>query len=224
MFLLASHRSGISKLTEGIGEVIKCWRRIIPGVLLSLMVLVLPATLVSAAAPEVRITVSAWVAGYPSGFTVTYVSDYEVQIDWLKGEGAENTMVRAAFGRIPESRADGYLVYYGEGISATDWVNLEFMSVPIYYRAWSQNAMGAWEEGETTGFVESLTMAIIGFIALALGLAGLAVWKRHFFLYLAGFVGILFIAIFLAETSMIYGVGLGLLSAYMGWECFTWWF
>ena len=196
---------------------------------IAFVVLILPFTLfcgvtLADTSQGVVVTATGYICEAPGGFTVIYISDYEVGLSWTKGEEAENTMIRAAYGRMPESREDGYLVYYGEGTNAADWVNMEFMSVPIYYRAWSQNAMGAWEEGETTGFVESLTMAIIGFIALALGLAGLAVWKRHFFLYLAGFVGILFIAIFLAETSMIYGVGLGLLSGYMGWECVTWWF
>lgn len=192
--------------------------------LLSLLLLLGTATpILGASSQDVTVTATGYVCDAPGGFTITYINDYEVGVSWIKGDDAENTMVRAAYGRMPEGREDGYLVYYGEGTSATDWVNMEFMSVPIIYRSWSQSAVGVWEEGETTGFVESLTMIIIGFIALALGLAGLAVWRKHFFLYLTGAVGIFFIAIFLAETSMIYGVGLGLLAAYMGWECVTWW-
>ena len=73
------------------------WLLIIVVLCLALM----PATAL-AANPTVTITVSKWVVGLPTGFTLTYISEYEVQIDWVKGVGAENTMIRAAIGRPPD--------------------------------------------------------------------------------------------------------------------------
>jgi len=139
-------------------------------ILLAFLLILIPAP-VEAASADVVITAQGYVVGVPGGFTITYISDYEVGISWTKGEGAENTLVRAAIGRMPENRNDGYEVYYGTGTTATDWVNMETLSVPIYYKSWSQTAGGAWEEGGSdTRQVEGVSMILIAFIALALGL------------------------------------------------------
>ena len=145
-------------------------------VIVALVLLVLPFTILSGVAladtsAEVVVTATGYICESPGGFTVVYISDYEVGLSWVKGADAENTMVRACIGRFPESRADGYEVYYGTGTSATDWVNMETLSVPIYYQAFSQNVGGVWEEGGSEpGFVEGISLILIGFIILALGL------------------------------------------------------
>jgi len=96
---------------------------------------------------DVTITARGFVIGAPAGFTVYYISDYEVGLSWTKPEGADNTMVRAAYGRTPESRTDGYLVYYGGAENASDTaVSLDETAAVIYYKAWSQTAGGIWEE------------------------------------------------------------------------------
>ena len=80
-------------------------------------------------------------------------------------------MVRAAIGREPLNRNDGYLVYYGESNYTIDWVNMETLSEPIYYKAWSQNVSGLWEEaGSNSDFVRGVGMLMLGFIFLCLGL------------------------------------------------------
>jgi len=145
-------------------------------VIVALVLLMLPFTILSGVAladnsAEVVVTATGYICESPGGFTVTYISDYEVGLSWAKGVDAENTLVRACIGRFPENREDGYLVYYGDGTSATDWVNMEFLSVPIYYQAWSQNASGIWEEGGSeTGWVEGVTIMLFALMALALGL------------------------------------------------------
>jgi len=126
--------------------------------------------------------------------TLTYISDYEVGISWTIGEGAENTMVRAAVGRLPESRTDGYLVYYGDGTSTSDTgVSLDETAAPVYYRAWSQNSAGGWEDVGTSSFLEGLGVTILAISIICLGLM------------IAGFV--------FKSTPM-------LLSAGMGWVLF----
>ena len=53
-------------------------------------------------------------------FTVTYISDTEMDLAWTIGTGVDKVMVRAKYGSYPAdipdeytSPSDGYLVYYG---------------------------------------------------------------------------------------------------------------
>jgi hypothetical protein len=114
--------------------------------------------------PVVHITVSAWVVGTSSGLTITYVNDYQVDLEWTKGEAAANTMVRAKYGSMPTSRTDGYEVYYGDGTSCSDTgVNFEESASTVYYRLFSQNGAGAWEDEGISGFLENPNMTLIAF-------------------------------------------------------------
>lgn len=145
------------------------YRRLILGVVLGLLLLV-PSTGVLADAPEVDITVSAWVIGIPGGFIVIYVNDQQVDIEWTTSPGALNTMVRAAIGRPPEDRTSGYLVYYGTDESCSDTgVSLDETAAPVYYRAWSETAEGAWSPLYAEGEMEGVGMVLIALIILALG-------------------------------------------------------
>lgn len=191
---------------------------------LSLVLLVSPPASADSS-DNITVTATGWVCEAPGGFTVTYISDYEVGLSWTNGLGAENTMVRAAYGRTPESREDGYLVYYGDEEYCSDTaVNLDETMSLVYYRAWHQNANGAWEEGETTGFVEGIGVTTIAFIVLAMGLSAIAVWKRRLFLYMAAFIGLLLISLYLGQTSWAFGLPIGLMSGYMLYEFVIWWF
>lgn len=119
---------------------------------------------------DVTVTATGWIAGYPEGFTLTYVSDNQIDITWTKGEDAVNTMVRAAFGHVPEDISDGYQVYYGDGESYSDTSLTLAGPEIIYYRAWSQNADGVWAplfaSGDTEEFM-SASFLFIGFILIA---------------------------------------------------------
>lgn len=195
-------------------------------IVISLLALLTISPAVSAdTSDQVTITATGYVCAIPGGFTVTYISDYEVELSWTKGVDAENTMVRAAIGRVPTSREDGYEVYYGTGTSATDWVNMEFLSEPIYYKAWHQRDDGVWEEeGSASGFVEGIGVLNACLIGLALGVSSLALWKRHMFLYLAGFIGCLSIGLYLVDVHPAFGPPLFIVGAYMLWRTITWWF
>lgn len=144
--------------------------RLVLGILLVLCLLVIPSTSVLAEDPEVEITVSAWVVGYPEGFTITYVNDNQLDLAWTKGEDAVNTMIRAASGHVPVDRTDGYLVYYGDGTSFSDTALTLAGPEVIYYRAWSENAVGGWSHlfasGDTEDFM-SASFLFIGFILIA---------------------------------------------------------
>ena len=139
---------------------------------------------------EVTVTATGYVVGAPGGFTLTYISDYEVGISWTKGEGAENTMVRAAVGRLPESRTDGYLVYYGDGTSTSDFSNnLDVLDAPVYYRAWSQNTDSLWEEVGSSDFVAGVGVTVLAISIIVLGLTIAGVIFKSAALYLLSTMG-----------------------------------
>lgn len=150
------------------------WRRKL-WVLIGLVALMLcfTGTSIRAGTSEgVTVTATGWICGEPGGFTLTYVSDYQVDISWVKGADAVNTMVRVAYNRYPTGITDGYQVYYGPDAYCSD--NATSLASPDvgYYRAWSQNASGVWQvltfaEGDTGGFM-SASFLFMGLIAIAI--------------------------------------------------------
>lgn len=135
-----------------------------------LIILLVPIPVLAATSTDITVTAVGWICEAPGGLTLTYISDYEVGISWTKGEGATNTMVRAKYGSAPTSRTDGYQVYYGDGTSTSDTgVNFDETVSQVYYRAWSQNATGVWEETGVSDLIEGVSMILIALIILAMG-------------------------------------------------------
>ena len=164
------------------------WKRI----LLTLLVLILIPTVAVEAASSAGITISAsgFVCGAPGGFTITYINDYELGLSWTQGLNANNTMVRAAYGRYPDNLTDGYLVYYGNGTFCNDTaVNLDETASLVYYRAWSQNVARVYEDIGASEWFEGDGMKLIAVIILALGLMIPAfIWKKQALMVAAAFV------------------------------------
>jgi len=129
------------------------------------MLWVVPA--VADTSQEVTITATGWIAGAPTGFTITYVNDHQLDLSWVKGEDADNTMVRAKYGSYPSSYTDGYQVYYGAGTSTSDTaVSVDETGTGIYYRLFSE-AGGVWvEDVYAEGFWEGIGMTLIAFFIL----------------------------------------------------------
>lgn len=136
------------------------------GILLLIIAWALSPTMVMAATSDsVTVTVSGWVVEAPGGFTLTYISDYEVGITWTKPATANNTMVRAKYSGYPEDRTDGYLIYYGTGTSASDTaVNLDETATPVYYRAWSENTTGVWSPQFAEANIEGVGVTLLALI------------------------------------------------------------
>jgi len=163
-------------------------------VILTIVVLALaPASTVLAdSSADITVTATGIVGGnpgIPTGFTVFYISDYEVGISWTKGESANNTMIRAKYGSYPTSRTDGYLVYYGEGTSTSDTgVSLDETATNVYYRAWSEDSGGVWSnyaEGNIGGF----GMLTIGIALIVLVLTTMAFVLKNALLHMVCIVG-----------------------------------
>lgn len=140
----------------------------------------------AATSGDITVTATGYVCGAPEGLTLTYISDYEVGISWTKGDDAQNTIVRAAVGRIPESRTDGYLVYEGTGTNCSDTgVSLDETAAYVYYRAWSQNVGGIWEEIGISDFIGGAGMVLIAIVILVLGITAASFFIKSSMLYSA---------------------------------------
>lgn len=174
------------------------WKRLAFFVVI-LLLLVAP-TLVSADSTEtITITAVGYIVGAPGGLTLTYISDYEIGISWTKGPGAVNTLVRAAYDRLPTDRSDGFEIYYGSGTSATQWIENLGLVGPIYYRAWSETANGTWEETGTTGVGNFMSQSFL-FIGVII-MAG-------FLTFLARYTGQLLMRIAAALIWLVLGIWL----------------
>lgn len=156
------------------------WKRL-RLIIVILSILVTPFTLSqsgqAATSSEVTITAVGMVVAAPGGFTVTYISDYEVGLSWVKPAGAANVMIRAKYSDYPnepnpgEEPTDGYLVYYGDGTYTSDTaVSLDETATPVYYKAWCETTNGQWGTLYASGEMEGIGMVLIAFVVLALGL------------------------------------------------------
>jgi len=119
--------------------------------------------------------------GAPTDFALTYVTDTQVDITWVKDGGATNTLVRAKVGEYPISVTDGYEVYFGAGTSTSDTgLNLDETAAPVYYRAWSEDGGGGYSSNYAEDLIEGAGMRLIALIALPIGLMIMGyVFKRQ---------------------------------------------
>lgn len=119
---------------------------------------------------EITVTAQGYVGEAPGGLTLTYISDYEVGVNWTKGVDANYTLIRGAYGRPVSGRTDGFEVYYGQGTNSTFWTSNVGIVGPIYLKAWSQNVWGAWEEIGATAEGNFMSMSFLFGILVILGL------------------------------------------------------
>lgn len=165
--------------------------RWILGIIAIVLLLGNASSVFAATSTDVTVTARGVVLGGPTSFTVTRISDYEVEIAWSKNPLAENTLIRRAIGRWPEDRNDGVLVYYGSGEDATDWIDMEATSARAFYRAWSESSEEVWSEEYAEGFTRGVGMTLIAIIILTLGLLGFSIhYKNHALMFLAAAAGI----------------------------------
>jgi hypothetical protein len=187
--------------------------------LILLMLSFIPVKVEAATTADVIVTAHGYVVGSPSGLVISYTGEDYVDISWVKGALANNTMIRVGHTGYPTSLTDGGLVYYGNGTTTQYVINYERLLANeeyegLYFIAWSQNAAGAWEMiGATTGasaFWEDvnllfviiclivLTLTFFAFrlknvglsIISAFGWAGLAIHQLNLYYTLASISGV----------------------------------
>lgn len=186
--------------------------------LLSLLFLI-PSKVSAATTADVIVKAAGYIVGTPSGLVVSYTGEDYVDITWVKGIGADNTMIRVGTTSYPTSLTDGGLVYYGNGTSTQYVVNYARLLTGqdydgLYFTAWSQRADGVWQMiGATTGAYTfwqdvNLMFVVVCLIVLALtffafrlrnvalsilsafGWAGLGVHQLNLYYTLASISGI----------------------------------
>lgn len=143
-----------------------------------LVIQLLPLKLDAASYQDVTVVANPSGSGGITAFTITYINDNQLDMEWTTWGDVANVMIRADFGRYPSdipdedtTPSDGYLVYYGSGSSTSDTsVMLGDNLVNPYYKVWAQKADGKWHLSPASDFEENTTMYLLAFIVLALGL------------------------------------------------------
>ncbi len=110
-----------------------------------------------------------------NSFTITYVTDTSLKLDWVYGTNVTGAMIRAKYGTYPadivaesETPSDGYLVYQGTGTTINDTsMDFDANPGPLYYRIWAYRADGSWIITPGQGWKESMIMTLLGFLAFA---------------------------------------------------------
>jgi hypothetical protein len=126
----------------------------------------------------ITVTNTTWFSSGITSFTVTYVSDTEIDLSWTTDRTIANVMVRAKYGTPPANPpdantapSDGYLVYYGSGTSAVDTsMDMNQNMGTLYYSIWGQNADGTWNLIHYSGSAESREMLLLAFLGTFIGL------------------------------------------------------
>ncbi|OGN96907.1 MAG: hypothetical protein A2Y89_01745 [Chloroflexi bacterium RBG_13_51_18] len=96
------------------------------------------------------------------------ISGTKISLTWIKGEGAQRTVVVRKIGGYPADRTDGTVIYFNTGTSVVD-SDLS-LSTTYYYRLWSQvSGSEQWSDGyvdasSTTGssFFSSSSKSVLG--------------------------------------------------------------
>jgi hypothetical protein len=80
----------------------------------------------------------------PNPYYANDSSDTQIDLTWVKGDGAIRTMVRCSTSGYPVDRNDGDLIYYDTG---TSFSNIGLTPDTIYYyRAWSEVSLDSQEQ------------------------------------------------------------------------------
>jgi hypothetical protein len=180
--------------------------------------LIFPCMVQASTTADVTITAFGVIIASPSGFTITYVSDYQVDLNWINPPTSVLTMVRVAYGHSPTSITDGYELYSGNGTSFSDTsISLTTPDI-IYYSAWSQNGAGVWSpiySSATTEDIMSTSFLFIIFILIGLVLFVLNCTYRKWFIGLIGMFAWILITAYCMNMGNTIGTYIGYISIFM---------
>ena len=152
----------------------------------------------------VTITATGYIGGClgPSNLVATQLSDHSVQLTWDKGIGANNTIIRRAFGATPTA-IEGTEVYNGNGTSSVDYINLTTLDTYVAWRAYTVCGDGSfsvgYSEATLTGGITVIYIAIFG---LCLGMSLLAFRGRFLLWNIAASVSWIFLFMYIKANPM----------------------
>jgi hypothetical protein len=118
----------------------------------------------------------------PQDFSAVKNSGHEIGLSWVKGAGADDTVIYGKWGSYPTVIGEGWLVYDSTGILTTDNQDIENSEDGLYYSAWSWNTSG-YSVSYATSHVEGGETAVadaiifIPMVMLCGVLSGLGFWK-----------------------------------------------
>jgi hypothetical protein len=160
-----------------------------------------PIPAYAATSSHVTVTAYGYICDIPGGFTLTYISDYEIQIDWIKGNGSINTMIRSGIYGYPLNISDGSLVYIGNGTTCIDTVNI--IDNNLFYSAWSQSVGGAWTGlyAKKEDSFMSQSYMFMGMIVIAIAVTFFAFKARHILINLGAAISWLSILLFVFSND-----------------------
>lgn len=171
------------------------------------------ATIQAASSVNITVTATPNVSGGITDFTITYISETQLDLSWGYTGDATSIMIRAKYGEYPDDipdaltePSDGYLVYVGAGTDVSDTsMDFDENPGPIYYRAWARRADGAWFTSPYEGSEESNVMLLIALLVATLVLIVVAFWLRSTFLQIiSGFVSIAFGVFWVVDRTGFY--------------------
>jgi hypothetical protein len=121
-------------------------------------------------------------------FTAKTISATQIDLSWVKGEGAQRTMVRRKTEDYPADRNDGVQVYFDTGSKISD--TLLKPNTTYYYSAWSE-VTGSQQWSNSSQKVSAATLdgapiVVGGTVHQVNKVTVLAPWLGAFILFLAG--------------------------------------
>lgn len=202
--------------------------RVLAAVFVLMVQFGLPRVAMAATTEDVTLWATPLYSGGILNFSITYISNTQLDFSWLFGVDAVNIMIRGKYGSYPDdipdedtTPSDGYLVYYGDSTSCSDTsMNFDENPGPIYYKAWGQTAGGQWLLTPSTGVKESVTVLSIAVSLIVLGLTVLAFVLKRSTLHMVCVAVWLFFGVYMWNQTWPEGneylpVAFGLLSLIM---------
>jgi len=175
-------------------EITMWLKKILIGLIILWLLLTTPLIVLAAEQTEVTLFATPIFTSGITNFIITYVSDTQLNFDWGYSGNVTKIMIRAKYGTYPDNipnistaPSDGYLIYYGDGIHASDTsVNFDESTGALYVRAWGQKANGDWKLSPSSGFKESAVLTLIGILVFCGIISFLAIRSNFFGLKLMG--------------------------------------